>query len=167
MRLRSAAESVPKEQETSLRVLGLFLLPFQSGGEERREPERGGGDGHVIALRSVARVSPFLLERWVRVGVRLWMKCNTVKKNNTLILFLSFFSLHSILFIPCYSYLFFFLTIFIHPRPVMFPWDAAWVPHPAHPLFLQSGWRPSGRAHYFTIFAFTKPEAPPFKQCTP
>lgn len=62
----------------------------------------------MIALRSVARIPPFLLERWVRVIVHLGIKYNKVKKNSTLILFLSFFSLHSILFIPCYSYLFYF-----------------------------------------------------------
>lgn len=147
------------------------LSTFQSGGEERRTFKGGGGDGRMIALRSVARIPPFLRERWVIV--HLWIKCNRVKQNSTLILFLSFFSLHSILFIPCYSYFFFFLNIFIHPCPFIFPWDTvlcavcSWAPHTAHPFFLQSGWRPSGRAHYFTIFAFTKPEAPPFKQCTP
>lgn len=87
------------------------LSTFQSGGEERRTSKGGGGDGRMIALRSVARIPPFLRERWVIV--HLWIKCNRVKQNSTLILFLSFFSLHSILFIPCYSYFFFKIFLFI------------------------------------------------------
>jgi hypothetical protein len=59
------------------------------------------------------------------------------------------------------------------PPTPLFPWDTVWcsacwrAPHTAHPFFLQSGWRPRGRAHDFTVFAFPKPEAPPFQQCTP
>lgn len=142
------------------------LSTFQSGGGERGKPQRGGGGGCMIALQ------------WVPSGevvggiVHLWIKCNKEKQNlNPISLFLlpSLHTFHSLLFML----LFFFFNICIHPCPFVLPWDTvlctvcSWAPHTAHPFFLQSGWRPSGRAHYFTIFAFTKPEAPPFKQCTP
>lgn len=127
----------------------------------------------------MARAS-FPAGRWKRVVVHLWIKCDKVKKNSTLMLFLFLFFLHPMLFIPIIHTSFFFFLIythfcffFTHPRPFIFSWATvlcaahSWALHAAHPFFLQSGWRPSGRAHYFTIFAFTKPEAPPFKQCTP
>lgn len=98
-----------------------------------------------------------------------------VKTNSILILFLFFFFLplhtfHYVFLMPFLNNILIFL--FIH-APLIFPWETVlctvctWTLHTAHPFFFQSGWRPSGRAHYFTIFAFTKPEAPPFKQCTP
>lgn len=148
------------------------LSAFQCGREERRKPKWGTSNGHMIALQSAAKISPFLWKEWVRVIVHLGIECNKVTKNSTLILFLSFFSLHSMLFIPCYSYLFLCIS-FYSSTPFSVSMGLCFVrcgllaPHTAHPFFLQSGWRPSGRAHYFTIFAFTKPEAPPFKQCTP
>lgn len=88
--------------------------------------------------------------------MHLGIECNKVTKNSTLILFLSFFSLHSMLFIPCYSYLFLCIS-FYSSTPFSVSMGLCFVrcgllaPHAAHPFFLQSGWRPSGRAHYFTI----------------
>lgn len=165
--------SSPDRQTEGLpwNVLGLSPSTFQSGGEERRKPKWGGGNGHMIALPSAAKILPFLWKGgwgWLCI----WgIKYNKVTKNSTLILFLSFFSLHSMLSIPCYSSLFLCISFYSSsPSCVsMGLWFVLWAPgmHTAHPFFLQSGWRPSGRAHYFTIFAFTKPEAPPFKQCTP
>lgn len=45
--------------------------------------------------------------------MHLGIKCNQVTKNSTLILFLSFFSLHSMLSILCYSSLFLFMCPFL------------------------------------------------------
>lgn len=36
------------------------LSAFQCGGEERRKPKWGTSNGHMIALPSAAKISPFL-----------------------------------------------------------------------------------------------------------
>lgn len=56
--------------------------------------------------------------------MHLGIECNKVTKNSTLIMFLSFFSLHSMLFIPCYSYLFLCISFYSFPRPFLSPWDS-------------------------------------------
>lgn len=54
----------------------------------------------------------------------IWgIKYNKVTKNSTLILFLSFFSLHSMLSIPCYSSLFLCIS-FYSSSPSVPPWDS-------------------------------------------
>lgn len=37
-----------------------LLSTFQSGGEERRKPNWGGDNGHMIALQSAVKTLPFL-----------------------------------------------------------------------------------------------------------
>lgn len=53
--------------------------------------------------------------------MHLGIKYNKATENSTLILFLSFFSLHSMLSIPCYSSLFLYI-FFTHPHPSVSPW---------------------------------------------
>lgn len=86
--------------QSSADPAGSLLFPPASLVEKREwNLGRCRGDGHLIAVWMLARILPFLLERWARGIVHLWIKCNKVQKNSTLILFLSLFSLHSILFI--------------------------------------------------------------------
>lgn len=61
----------------------------------------------------MARAS-FPAGRWKRVVVHLWIKCDKVKKNSTLMLFLFLFFLHPMLFIPIIHTSFFFFFN-IHP----------------------------------------------------
>jgi len=52
---------------------------------------------------------------WKRVVVHLWIKCDKVKKNSTLMLFLFLFFLHPMLFIPIiHISFFFFLFLFFN-----------------------------------------------------